>query len=106
MKGLVLVYTLFGTADEAGAVCRQLVEEKLAGCANILSPCTSLYEWEGAMREDREVPALLKTTAAALDRLKARLTELHGYDVPAILSWPADANEGYACWIGEQLKSD
>lgn len=102
MNGLVLVYTLFGSAEEARGVCRRLIEEKLAGCANIQPPCTSIYEWEGALREEAEVPVLLKTTAAKCEALRARLAELHSYDVPAILSWPADANASFTCWIGDQ----
>lgn len=103
MSGLVLVYTLFGSLEEARTVCRRLIAEKRAGCANIQSPCTSIYEWEGAVREEAEVPVLLKTTTANCAALRARLAELHSYEVPAILSWEADANDGYGDWIGDKV---
>lgn len=104
MSGLILVYTLFGSAEEARTVCRQLVDEKLAGCANILAPCTSIYEWKGEQREEAEVPVLFKTTAPKLEALKTRLAALHSYEIPAILSWAAVANDGYSEWIGDRLR--
>ncbi|HKR17244.1 divalent-cation tolerance protein CutA [Rhizorhapis sp.] len=102
MNGLALVYTLFGTAEEARTVARRLVSEKLAGCANILSPCTSIYEWQGEMQEEGEVAVLLKTRPEKRAALTVRLAELHSYEVPAILSWDAGVNEAYADWIGRQ----
>ena len=58
MSGVVLVYSLFGSAEQARAVARTLVEERLAACANILGPCTSIYEWQGKVEEGAEVPVL------------------------------------------------
>lgn len=104
MSGLVLVYTLFGNADEARRVSRLLVEEKLAACANILSPGTSIYEWQGEMREESEIPVLFKTVAGKRDPLMTRLAALHSYEVPAILSWDMAANEAYAAWVGAQTE--
>ena len=106
MNGIILLYTLFGDIDEARAVCHQLVEERLAGCANILSPCTSIYEWKAEVRQEAEIPVLLKTTAVKIDALKSRLKELHSYELPAILSWETAANGGYAEWIGQQTEQE
>lgn len=102
MSELVLVYTLFGSADEARSVSRQLVEERLAACANIHAPCTSIYEWDGQVREEGEVPVFFKTTPLQRSALVERLAELHNYDVPAILSWEVAGDEAYAGWVGKQ----
>ena len=102
MSELVLVYTLFGSADEARTVSRQLVEERLAACANIHAPCTSIYEWDGQVREEGEVPVFFKTTPLQRPALVERLAELHSYDVPSILWWEMARDEVYAGWDGAQ----
>jgi len=100
----VLVYSLFGSAERARAVARTLVEERLAACANILGPCTSIYEWQGKVEEGAEVPVLFKTSADRRDALMARIAQLHDYDVSAILALPVDAaHPPFATWVAEQL---
>src|SRR3546814_12897286 len=71
----------------------------------MLGPCTSIYEWQGDVREENEFPVLLKTAIEKRAALMARLAELHSYDVPAILSWQVMANGPYADWIRCQTKS-
>ena len=106
MSQIVLVYTLFGDADSARGICRTLVEERLAACANILAGAVSVYEWNGAIQEEGEVPVILKTRAELRDQLIERLTTLHPYEVPAILSWPADTvHPRYADWLFDRTVS-
>lgn len=103
MSAIVTVYATFADADEAARVARSLVEEGLAACANILAPCTSIYRWQGAVEEAREVPALFKTGAELAERLVARIAELHSYDVPAAVVWPImHASPAYRGWVGEE----
>ena len=71
MSGVALVYTLFGSADAADRVARQLIEERLAACANMLGQATSIYEWNGVMETSAEVPVLFKTTPSRRDALMA-----------------------------------
>ena len=99
---IVSVYSTFGSDEEARRIARQLVDERLAACANILAPCHSIYRWQGSIEEAAEVPVLFKTRADAADRLIARLGELHSYDVPAAVVWPiAQALPDYAQWVCE-----
>jgi len=104
MSDMMLVYSLFGSAEQARAIVRTVVEERLAACANILGPCTSIYEWQGKVEESAEVPVLFKTGADRRDALMARIAALHDYDVPAILALSVDAaHPPFAAWIAEQL---
>ncbi|HKY82032.1 MAG TPA: divalent-cation tolerance protein CutA [Sphingobium sp.] len=104
MSGVALVYTLFGSAEDAGRVARRLVEERLAACANILGGATSIYEWKGGIESAAEVPVLFKTTPAGRDALMARIAELHDYDVPAILALPVEAaHQPFAQWVAERV---
>src|SRR3546814_5681202 len=105
MSDLGLVYTLCAEAGEARRLIRLLVGEGLAACAHMLGPVTSIYGWQGDVREENEFPVLLKTANEKRAALMARLAELHSYEVPAILSWEVMANGPYVDWIRCQTKS-
>jgi periplasmic divalent cation tolerance protein len=97
---VVSIYCTFASAEEATWIGRQVVDERLAACINILGPCRSIYRWQGKVEEADEVPAILKTTAGVTDRLISRLTELHSYEVPAIAVWPIERlHPAYADWV-------
>ena len=107
MSGIVSVYAIFADADEARRIARQVIEERLAACANIFGPCRSIYRWQGAVEEADEVPALFKARADKADALVGRIAQLHSYEVPAIVVWPIDrALPGYADWVESEGKSE
>lgn len=94
------VYVIFANAEEAERVGRQMVDERLAACVNILAPCRSIYRWDGDVQMDEEVPVIFKTSNALLDTLIARVAALHSYDVPCIVSWPVEKLlADYADWV-------
>jgi len=101
---VVSVYAVFANAEEAERIGRIVIEERLAACINIFSPVRSIYRWKGAVESADEVAAVLKTSAAAADRLVARIAALHSYDVPCIAVWPADkVLADYAAWVEDSV---
>ncbi len=103
--GVAIVYTLFGSAESAERIARQLVEERLAACANMLAACTSIYEWQGAIQREPEIPVLFKTAPDRRDALMARLAQLHDYEVPAILALPVEGAHGpFADWVAARTQ--
>ena len=66
------------------AFARRLVHERLAACVNVLAPMTSIYRWQGNVEQATERQVLIKTTRASLGALRARVHELHPYDVPGV----------------------
>jgi len=94
------VYAVFGSAEEAERIGRQMIEEGRAACVNILGPCRSIYRWQGAVEEADEVAAIFKTRAAGAAKLVERIAELHSYEVPAAVVWPiAEVPESYRKWV-------
>jgi periplasmic divalent cation tolerance protein len=88
--------------DAAADLARTLVEERLAACVNRV-PCTSVYRWEGRVREESEVVLLAKTTERGYDALRERIVELHPHDVPCVERFDeADVLPSYASWIEEE----
>ena len=97
---VVSVYAIFANSEEAGRIGRQMVDERLAACINILGPCRSIYRWQGEVETAEEVPAILKTTSVQADALVARIAALHSYALPCITVWPIDKLlAGYADWV-------
>lgn len=106
MSQLVVIYAVFPSAGEALDCCRTLLNERLIACANRFPPMISHYRWEGEFETAEEHPVILKTAAARKDKAMARIAELHRFNVPAILSWAADAaNPAFAEWVTAQTIS-
>lgn len=104
---VVSVYCTFASREEAERIGRQLVDERLAACVNIVGGVRSIYRWQGAVETADEVAAIFKTTSAAADRLVARLGDLHTYDVPAITVWAAEKlPASFGQWIEESVAGD
>jgi len=97
---VVSVYAVFANAGEAERIGRQVVEERLAACVNLLGSIRSVYRWQGAVEQADEVAAIFKTTQAQADALITRIAGLHSYDVPCIAVWPIDKLlVDYADWV-------
>jgi periplasmic divalent cation tolerance protein len=93
--------------DAAGRIADALVLEGLAACVNLLGPVRSVYVWDGAVQHDTEVTLLVKTTAAAVAALTARIVALHPYKLPEVVAVPVAADEGHApylAWVAAQVR--
>ena len=89
------------SADRLAAV---LVQERLAACAQVLGPVSSTYSWQGSIEQSTECYCHLKTTMARLPALKARIRELHPYEVPEVIALPiVDGDSDYLRWIEEAV---
>jgi periplasmic divalent cation tolerance protein len=85
MERPILVYTTFPDAEIALAVGRQLVEEGLAACVNVLPGMRSVYAWKGATEEGREAVAIVKTREGLKEAVRQALKARHPYETPIIL---------------------
>ena len=96
----VIVLTTLGADADVASLARTLVEERLAACVNVLAPMTSTYQWKGTIEQDREQQLVIKTTAARLPALEARLRDLHPYELPEFLVLPVSTgSEAYLQWV-------
>src|SRR5712675_2163531 len=77
-----------GSIAEARKIGRNVVEKKLAACANIVSRVESIYRWKGKVERAREVLVIMKTTATRLRELEREVKRLHSYDVPEFIVLP------------------
>ncbi len=103
MTGTEPVQVVLLTAPDAevGArIARQLVEEGLAACANLVPGVRSIYRWQGAVQEDAEVLLIVKTRAALVGALAERVRALHPYELPEVVALPvAGGSAPYLDWV-------
>lgn len=100
MSDLLEVHTTFAKIIDATEICRKLVDEKLAACAQMIPGVTSIYYWDGRTRRDSELLVLIKTTRQAWPALRDRLKELHPFDEPEIIAVSVeDSSQSYADWV-------
>jgi periplasmic divalent cation tolerance protein len=81
-----------------------LVTERLAACVNVMHEMESIYRWRGQVETGRERQVIIKTTTDRIPALKARLHELHTYDLPEFIVVPiAGGSDPYLQWIRESV---
>ncbi|MEN6293685.1 MAG: divalent-cation tolerance protein CutA [Methanobacterium sp.] len=83
-----LVYITTSGEEESKKIGRTIVEERLAGCINIISTIESLYWWKGEIEEDKESILIVKTKVSNIENIIKRVKEIHSYKNPAILAIP------------------
>ncbi|MGE5047941.1 MAG: divalent-cation tolerance protein CutA [Deltaproteobacteria bacterium] len=105
MTDAMLVLTTLPSAEAAAELAKALVGEKLAACANLLPAVRSIYRWQGRVQDESEVLVLFKTRQEHFERLKARLLELHPYEIPEVLAVPVEQGyQAYLDWLGQETR--
>ena len=104
MTDAILVWGTAPDEETAVRICRTLVEEHLAACGSVVPGLRSLYRWEGAVQDEREVGLLLKTRATLFEPLRERLVALHPYQVPEVLRVDVAGGHGpYLAWLAASV---
>jgi len=96
-------YVTAPSREQALAIGRTVVEERLAACANVIDGGASVYWWQGMLEEASEAVLILKTRVELIERLTARIEDLHPYECPCVVALPiAAGNRGYIDWIAAE----
>jgi periplasmic divalent cation tolerance protein len=96
----MVVLVTVPNAETAEKLGEALVGERLAACVNVLSGVRSIYRWKGAVQKDAELLCLCKTTREQFERLRARVVELHPYELPEVVALPIElGHTPYLEWI-------
>jgi periplasmic divalent cation tolerance protein len=89
----------------ADRIAHTLVSEKLAACVNIVPSVRSIYAWEDEICNEGELLCLLKTRRALFPAMRARVLELHPYQIPEIIALPlAEGNAEYLAWLRDSTR--
>jgi periplasmic divalent cation tolerance protein len=83
---ILVAFCTFPNAETARGVARQLVEQRLVACGNVLPQIHSVYRWEGKVESGDEALAIFKLAATRYPEFELTLRSLHPYEVPEIIS--------------------
>jgi len=105
--GSVLAYITAKDSEQAMAIGKALVCERLAACVNVIGGMTSIYRWNGEVNTDDEAVLIAKTSSAKFEALTARIKQLHTYECPCVISIPVTGgSREYLGWLSEQVEGE
>ncbi|MEU0132450.1 divalent-cation tolerance protein CutA [Streptomyces sp. NPDC006296] len=97
------VLTTTDSEEKARTLARDAVAARLAACAQISAPVTSVYRWQGEVETAEEWQVLFKTTTERYDELEAHLLAAHDYATPEIIAMPVvRGSEPYLAWLSAE----
>lgn len=97
---VVMIYATFPDRLAALALGRELVEQGLAGCINVLPAMTSIYVWKGETETTEEAVLIAKLAREGADRAVAYIVANHSYETPAVLVVPVvGGSSEYLSWV-------
>jgi len=101
----VLVLSTTDTPELAQKIASALVQAREAACVNIVPGIRSVYVWEGKECDEQECLLLIKSTSEKFESVRARICQLHSYQVPEIIAVPVTAGDpAYLAWLRSFLK--
>ena len=99
-----MVYITTSGIEESERIANILLEEKLAGCTNIIPSITSIYLWKGEIEADSESIIIAKTKLDRIEDIIKRVKEIHSYDIPCILAIPViQGSMDYLEWLESEI---
>ncbi|HVP39211.1 MAG TPA: divalent-cation tolerance protein CutA [Candidatus Saccharimonadales bacterium] len=105
MTDKLVVFTTFGSEEDAARVVAALLEERLIACGTVLPRVRSMYRWQNRVQDQSEALALLKSDTRCWPQLERRLLELHPYQTPECLALPVRAGAAkYLAWMEAELQ--
>ncbi|MBI4170649.1 MAG: divalent-cation tolerance protein CutA [Candidatus Aenigmarchaeota archaeon] len=101
----VTVYITCKNGKEAEKIGQILVEQRLAGCVNIIPKIKSIYRWQGKIANDNESLLLAKAPAKNRKKIVEIVRENHNYSTPCINFLPVDiGNPYFKKWLEKETK--
>ena len=104
MDALLMISTA-GSAKEARKIARNLVQDKLAACVNVIPGVESFFCWKGRLCQEKEVLILAKTVNNRVEKIIDKIQEMHSYEVPEIIFLRVERGEkNYLKWMESVIK--
>ncbi|GGY31846.1 divalent-cation tolerance protein CutA [Streptomyces omiyaensis] len=101
---VLAVTTTTDSRAKAEALARGAVEARLAACAQVSGPVTSVYHWKSAVETAEEWRVDLKTTEGRYAALETHLLAAHDYETPELLATPVvRGSAAYLEWLETEV---
>ena len=100
MKPIIIIST-YPNKNSINKIANKLVKDKIVACVNI-TKISSIYSWQGKIKNTSEYLALFKTTQKNKKSLKEKIKATHPYKVPEIVEINITSiNKSYLKWLIE-----
>lgn len=87
--------------EVAHKIAKEIVEQRLAACVNILQDIKSIYRWQDKIETSSELLLIIKTKLILAKDVIKFVKDRHNYSVPEIVFIPIiEGNEEYLDWVG------
>lgn len=101
---VILVTTV--NQEEAVRIGKEMVNAKLAACANVIPSIQSIYRWDGKVVQEEEVLLILKSVKPRYRALEKAIKAMHTYEIPEIIALPVkEGFDRYIGWVGRETNS-
>ena len=98
MPEALIAFCTFPDSDLAAAVTKELVQQRLVACGNILPQVHSVYRWHEAVESTEEVLVIFKLDRNRYPEFESKVRSMHPYEVPEIVAFPI--TEGLPAYLG------
>ena len=107
MTDKIVVLSTASSTQEAEKIARNLVDERLAACVNVVPAIRSFYRWKGGIEDAAECLLVIKSARRLFPELKTAIEAAHSYQVPEVLALAVvDGAANYLNWLGSNLGKD
>jgi periplasmic divalent cation tolerance protein len=101
----IQVVTTAASQDGAKKIAQALLEQRLAGCVQMVGPVKSMYRWKGQIETAVEWQCWIKTRRAKYEAVAQVIRQNHTYEVPEILAIPiVEGAESYLRWLASETE--
>lgn len=103
---IIMVFTHVPDVDCAQRISEALINAKLAACVNILSPCQSVYHWQGKLARANEIPLTIKTHQRVYSKVESVILSMHPYELPEIIALHVTGGlPQYLQWVSAEISN-
>jgi periplasmic divalent cation tolerance protein len=100
----ILILSTADSEEVAHRIASALVQNREAACVSIVPGIRSVYRWEGTVCDEKELLLLIKSTGEHFEAVRARIRELHSYQIPEIIALPIHTGDPeYLRWLRDGL---
>ncbi len=99
----IQVFTTVEKREDADRIASNMVNKRVAACAQVVGPIHSTYWWKGKVEQAGEWLLMMKTRQDLFSALEREIKAVHPYEVPEIIALPIVAgSQSYLKWIEEE----
>jgi periplasmic divalent cation tolerance protein len=105
MQEYIQLFTTTESRNDAEMISREVVEKRLAACAQVLGPITSTYRWKEEIEKTEEWLCIMKSRSDLFNQLEEAIKSIHPYEEPEIVAAPIVlGSHSYLEWLDREVK--